>query len=203
MTLAKQSSNSGTFGRRGIGATTSARPAPTRRPTVSGRPEARTAEAAAKAADAIARDVGTAASRGKAYVYACLSGATTFLAVLFILSGVESRFFQSGPMLFLLAIPVLPTLALVLYIPTVVLSDIARLLSIPRGWADIGIGFVLGLGVGIGYAANAADAKSLTAAVALTVGGIVGGWAFWRAQGYPGLSRKSADAVDLAYEKIK
>ena len=203
MALAKHSANSGGFGRRGIGATPSGRPAPTRKPTVSGRPEARTAEAAAHAADAIARDVGTAASRGKAYVTACLSGATTFLAVLFILSGVESRFFQSGPMLFLLAIPVLPTLALVLYIPTVVLSDIARLASIPRGWADIGIGFVLGLGVGIGYAVTAADAKSLAAAIAITAGGTVGGWAFWRAQGYPGLSRAGRDAADIAYEKIK
>ncbi|AHB50239.1 hypothetical protein W911_12005 [Hyphomicrobium nitrativorans NL23] len=203
MALAKQSANSGTFGRRGVDASPRVRPASVRKPTVSGRPEARTAEAAAQAADAIARDVGTAASRGKAYAYACLSGATTFLAVLFILSGVESRFFQSGPMLFLLAIPVLPTLALALYIPTVVLSDLARLLSIPRGWSDIGIGFVLGLGVGIAYAVTAADAKSLATAVAITAGGIVGGWAFWRAQGYPGLSRAGRDAAEIAYHKIK
>lgn len=202
MAFAKQSSNSGTFGRRGVGAAPGARPAPARKPTVSGRPEARTAEAAAQVTDALARDVGTAASRGRAYLHACLSGATTFLAVLFVLSGVESRFFQSGPMLLLLAIPVLPTLALVLYIPTVVLSDIARLLSIPRGWADIGIGFVLGLGVGIAYAATSADAKSLAAAVAITAGGIVGGWAFWRAQGYPGLSRPGKEAADVVYQKI-
>ena len=203
MVLARQPANSGTFGRRGTGATPSARPARVRKPTVSGRPEARTAEAAAQAGGAIARDIGTAASRGKAYAYACLSGATTFLAVLFVLSGVESRFFQSGPMLFLLAVPVLPTLALVLYVPTVLLSDIARLLSIPRGWSDIGIGLVLGLGLGIAYAVTSADAKSLATAVAITAGGIVGGWAFWRAQGYPGLSRAGREAADLAYETIK
>lgn len=202
MALAKDSSNSGTFGRRGIGATPSARPHPARKPTVSGRPEARTAEAAARVTDAIARDVATAASRGKAYAYACLSGATTFLAVLFILSGVESRFFQSGPMLFLLAIPVLPTLALVLYIPTVVLSDIARLLSVPRGWADIGIGLVLGVGIAVGYAVTSADATSFATAIAIAAGGVVGGWAFWRAQGYPGLSRPGRDVADIAYKKI-
>ena len=202
MALAKDSSNSGTFGRRGIGAIPSARPHPARTSTVSGRPEARTAEAAARVTDAIARDVATAASRGKAYAYACLSGATTFLAVLFILSGVESRFFQSGPMLFLLAIPVLPTLALVLYIPTVVLSDIARLLSVPRGWADIGIGLVLGVGIAVGYAMTSADPKSLATAVAIAAGGVVGGWAFWRAQGYPGLSRPGRDVADIAYKKI-
>lgn len=202
MALAKDSSNSGTFGRRGVGATPSPRPHPARKPTVSGRPEARTAEAAARVTDAIARDVATAASRGKAYVYACLSGATMFLAVLFILSGVESRFFQSGPVLFLLAIPVLPTLALVLYIPTVVLSDIARLLSVPRGWADIGIGFVLGMGVAVGYAMTSADPKSLATAIAIAAGGVVGGWAFWRAQGYPGVSRPGRDVADIAYKKI-
>lgn len=203
MTFAKRSASPATFGRRTVGPSRKPAPAPARKPTVSGRPEARTADAAADAMDAVTGEVATAASRGKAYAYACLSGTATFIAVLFFLGGVENRIFQAGPMLVFLAVPVVPTLALALYIPTVVLSDIARLLSVPRGVADLGIGFILGLGVGIGFAVSVPDSSSLQAATATTVGGIVGGWAFWRAQGYPGVGSGHAAALDLAYKKIK
>lgn len=204
MTLARRSSSSAaTFGQRNTGPSRKPGSVPVRKPTVSGRPQARAAEAAADALETVASEVVTAASRGRAYAYACLSGTATFIAVLFVLGGVESRVFQAGPMLIFLAIPVVPTLALVLYIPTVVLSDVARLLSVPRGFADIGIGFVLGLGVGVAYAATSADGPAPQIAIATTLGGIVGGWAFWRAQGYPGLSSGSAAAFDLAYRKIK
>jgi hypothetical protein len=41
--------------------------------------------------------VTTAASRGKAYVKACLTGTAAFVAALFFLTGVENKVFQSGP----------------------------------------------------------------------------------------------------------
>jgi hypothetical protein len=200
MALAKSTSGTGTFGRRRTDALQPSRPVSVRNPTASPNPNA---EAVAPTIEAVVGQIGTAALRGKAYTRAILSGATTFLAVLFVLVGVESRVFQAGPMLIVLAIPVLPTLALILYIPTVVLSDIARLLSVPRGWADIGIGFVLGAGLGIGIALTSSDAHGIATAIATTAGGLVGGWAFWRAQGYPGTSSGTAAAFDLAYEKIK
>lgn len=203
MALARPPANSGSFGRRTTEPGRQAASAPSRKPTVSPRPEARTADAVSHAIDAVASDVNTAASRGKAYVSACLSGAAAFLAVLFVLTGVENRFFQAGPMLVFLAIPVVPTLALVLYLPTVVLSDVARLLSIPRGWADLGIGFVLGFGLGVAFAVTRSEPHAVQTAIGLTAGGLVGGWAFWRAQGYPGLSSGQAAAVDVAYRKLR
>lgn len=202
MALARQATGSGSFGRRGFDAPRAARAAPARKSTVSQRPEARTAEAARDAMEAIATDVGTAASRGKAYVKAILAAAMTFIAVLFVMAGVESRFFQSGPLLFLFAVPVLPTLGLILYIPTVILADLARLLSVPRGWSDIGIGTVLGVGLGVATAMTNPDDKALQTALAIAAGGIVGGFAFWRAQGYPGASSGAAAALDTAYKKM-
>ncbi|MDQ8699528.1 hypothetical protein [Hyphomicrobium sp. LHD-15] len=183
----------------------SARPAPHRRPTISNRPEARTREALAQAAEVVTTDVTTAASRGKAYFNACLAGTAAFVAALFFLSGVENRVFQAGPVLLFLAIPILPTLALILYIPTVALSDLARLLRVPRGWADIGIGLVLGAGLGIafGMSSEPDGNKSAMMALAMTTGGFVGGFAFWRAQGYPGTtSAGTAAAFDAVYEKM-
>jgi hypothetical protein len=148
--------------------------------------------------------IALSASRGKAYATAVLAGATAFIAALFVLTGVENRLFQAGPVLVFLAVPILPTLALVLYIPTVILSDIARLLSIPRGWADLGIGLLLGSGLGIAVAMTgpAVDRKSILTALALTAGGLMGGFAFWRAQGYPGASRGSTAALDQAYDTL-
>lgn len=194
------------FGRRGTPKPrqASAPSAPQRRPTVSAGADARTRETLVGARDAVAADVGTAASRGKAYVRACLAGAAAFLAALFVLTGVENRIFQAGPMLVVLAVPVLPTLALVLYIPTVVLSDIARLLSIPRGWADIGIGVTLGAGLGTAVAMTGPpdEGRSLMTTLAMTAGGFVGGFAFWRAQGYPGTSAAGAATLDRVYEEM-
>jgi len=192
------------FGRRSVvtqGKTTTP-PAPRRQPTVSARPEQRTHEALSQTTASIGEQVSTSASRGKAYLKACLAGTTAFIAVLFMLTGVENRVFEAGPMLIVLAIPVLPTLALILYIPTVVLSDIARLLSVPRGWADLGIGVLLGAGLGLGIATTSPDSKSMMMAIATTAGGLMGGFAFWRAQGYPGTSTATAAALDLVHEKL-
>ncbi len=150
-------------------------------------------------------DVTTAASRGKAYAKACLAGTAAFVAALFALTGVDNRFFQSGPALIVFALPVLPTLALILYIPTVVLSDLARLLRIPRGWADIGIGTALGIGLGIAMAMSSQpgeEQKTLLTALALAAGGFVAGFAFWRAQGHPGTATGTRAALDEIYKKI-
>jgi len=206
MALAKQTVNSGGFGRRGTAArsNTGPRPASSRPATVSPRPEDRTHDAIAEAAKAVGEQVSASASRGKAYAKACLAGTAAFIAALFALTGVENKVFQAGPMLIFLAIPILPTLALILYIPTVILSDVARLLSVPRGWADIGIGLMLGVGLGTAVAMSnpPGDGKSLMMALAMTAGGFIGGFAFWRAQGYPGTSSGSAAAFDHAYDKL-
>lgn len=192
------------FGRRGIATQgTAAGNGPKRRmeKAVASHPERAPTVVVAKPSS-LGDDVVTTVSRGKAYARAVLAGATTFIAALFMLTGVDNRFFQAGPMLIILAIPILPTLAAILYIPTVVLSDVARLLAVPRGWADIGIGFLLGLGLGVGMAVTSADSQSLITAVAITAGGLVGGFAFWRAQGYPGTSSGVAAAFDEAYDKL-
>ncbi|WP_439541649.1 hypothetical protein [Hyphomicrobium sp.] len=209
MTLGKQTkSQTQGFGRRSVtapakaSAKASERPAPQRQPTVSARPEQRTHDALGQTAKSVGEQVSTSASRGKAYLKACLAGTTAFIAVLFMLTGVDNRVFEAGPMLIVLAVPVLPTLALILYIPTVVLSDVARLLSVPRGWADLAIGFLLGAGLGVGIATTSPDEKSMIMAIATTAGGLMGGFAFWRAQGYPGTSSGTAAALDLTYEKL-
>jgi hypothetical protein len=195
-----------TFGRRGAVSRTQGRPTGgTPRSTASARPEQRTADASRDASQAMGGQIGLSASRGKAYAKAVVAGAITFIAVLFMLTGVDSKIFRSGPMLAFLAVPILPTLALILYIPTVVLSDVARLLAIPRGWADIAIGTTLGLGLGIATALSGTqdDGKALMLALAMTAAGVVGGFAFWRAQGYPGLTGAgAAAALDKAYEKL-
>lgn len=209
MTLAKtpNARPSPGFGRRGTlrAKSLQPRPAPQRRPTISARPEQRTREAVTEGTQAIGADVSTTASRGKAYVKACLAGTAAFIAALFVLTGVENKLFQSGPMLAFLAVPLLPTLALVLYIPTVVLSDLARLLSIPRGWADIGIGLLLGIGLGVAIVmASQPDEtrKAVLTALAMATGGFVAGFAFWRAQGYPGTASGTASALDEVYDRI-
>ena len=206
MTLARTPRQSSSFGRRGAAAV--GRPAYRAAPRPLAVPAAQqTAEGRSTIATSPSPGdrLASQASRGKAYVKAVIAGATMFLAVLFMLTGVENRFFQSGPMLAFLAVPILPTLALILYIPTVVLSDIARLLSIPRGWADIGIGLVLGTGLGTGVVvANPPDdGRSLAIVLAMTAGGLAGGFAFWRAQGYPGLASRPARALDEAYDKVR
>lgn len=199
----RRSAPHGSFGRRGLPTGASAarrsgdvRPSPA---PPSARPKATVAPP-----PSLGDGVAFQASRGKAYVKAVLAGATTFLAVLFLLTGVENRFFQSGPMLAFLAVPILPTLALILYIPTVVLSDVARLLAVPRGWADMAIGLILGGGLGVAVVMGNAidDGRYLMTALALTAGGFVGGFAFWRAQGYPGTSRSSARALDEVYDRV-
>lgn len=206
MPLAKQAVISGGFGRRGGGAPgkTGAPSAPQRRPTVSPRPDQRAQDAIQDALGSAGAQVSTSAARGKAYAKALLAGTMTFIAALFFLTGVENRIFQAGPMLIILAIPILPTLGVILYIPTVLLSEIARLVSIPRGWADIGIGLILGSGLGLAVALTSPgeEAKSMMLALAMTAGGVMGGFAFWRAQGYPGTSSGSAAALDLTYEKV-
>lgn len=195
-----------TFGRRRAGSRTQGGHAGgTSRPTVSARPAPRIANAARDASPSAGGQAGLSASRGKAYAKAVIAGAITFIAVLFMLTGVDNKLFRSGPMLAFLAVPMLPTLALILYVPTVVLSDAARLLAIPRGWADIAIGTTLGLGLGVATALSGTqgDGKSLMLALAMTAAGAVGGFAFWRAQGYPGLAAPGAAAVlDRAYEKL-
>lgn len=203
MTLAKQT---GGFGRRGVVAQRKAPAqgsAPPRQATISSRREPQRETTIARP-PSLGDEVVTSASRGKAYFKACLAGTAAFIAALFALTGVENKVFQAGPMLIFLAIPVLPTLALILYIPTVVLSDVARLLSIPRGWADLGIGFILGSGLGIAVAMSnpPGDDKSLTMALAMTAGGLLGGFAFWRAQGYPATSSGAAAAFDDAYDGL-
>jgi hypothetical protein len=195
-----------TFGRRGADEASKGphRPVPQRRPTISSRPDQRTREAITEAADAVTADVATTASRGKAYFKACLAGTAAFIAALFTLTGVDNRVFEAGPMLVFLAIPVLPTLAVILYIPTVVLSDIVRLLGIPRGWADLGIGLTLGVGLGVAIAMTSSpdDKKALLMGLAMAAGGFVGGFAFWRAQGYPGSASGTAAALDEVYDQI-
>jgi hypothetical protein len=205
MALANQTrSQAQSFGRRAVAAPAKAAApsASKRQPTVSPGPAQRTHDALSQTAKSVGEQVSTSASRGKAYLKACLAGTTAFIAVLFMLTGVENRIFEAGPMLIVLAIPVLPTLALILYIPTIMLSDIARLLSVPRGWADLGIGVLLGAGLGLGIATTSPDSKSMTMAIATTAGGLMGGFAFWRAQGYPGTSSATAAALDLAHEKL-
>ncbi|HEX2842898.1 hypothetical protein [Hyphomicrobium sp.] len=193
-----------TFGRRGVKTTPAKGPATQRKPTISPRPEQRAQDAIQEAAQSAGEQVAVQASRGKAYFKACLAGTAAFIAALFALTGVDNKLFQAGPMLIFLAIPVLPTLALILYIPTVVLSDIARLLSIPRGWADLGIGLTLGMGLGIATAMSSGPdtGKSMMMGLAMTAGGFIGGFAFWRAQGYPGTSSGSAAAFDQAYDHL-
>jgi hypothetical protein len=207
MALARQpGARSQTFGRREtvIIGQNPQQPAVRRRPTISSRSDERNREALAETVQAVGAEVSTAASRGKAYVKACLAGSTAFVAALFVLTGVDNRLFQAGPMLMILAIPVLPTLAVILYVPTVVLSDIARLLKLPRGWADIGIGLTLGVGLGVATAMTSTpqDGKPVLMALAMAAGGFVGGFAFWRAQGYPGTASGSAAALDQVYENI-
>jgi hypothetical protein len=206
MALAKHTGSSGGFGRRGVVAQRKVpanEPAPQRRGTVSPRPEPQRETTIARP-QSLGDEVATSASRGKAYVKALLAGTTTFIAALFMLTGVDNRFFEAGPMLIVLAVPILPTLGAILYIPAVVLSDVARLLSIPRGWADLGIGFVLGIGLGIAVAMSnpPGEQKSLMMVLAMTAGGLMGGFAFWRAQGYPGTSSGTAAAFDHAYDKL-
>lgn len=206
MTLANNTATrSSGFGRRGAAPAHGPHAQPVRRPTISPRPETRAQEAVAEAARAMSTDVTTATSRGRAYATACLAGTAAFVAALFALTGVDNRFFQAGPALIVFALPAVPTLALILYIPTVMLSDLARLLRIPRGWADIGIGLALGIGLGIAMVMSSQpgeEQKTLLTALALAAGGFVAGFAFWRAQGYPGTVTGTGAALDEIYKKI-
>ncbi|NNG04625.1 MAG: hypothetical protein HKM95_11060 [Inquilinus sp.] len=80
--------------------------------------------------------------------------------------------------------------------PAWVLAKLAVHFRVPRGFADIAIGGLLGCVMLI-----SGDWKLQH--VAFIMGGLVGGFVFWRAQGYPGASERTAKLGDAAARVIR
>jgi len=99
---------------------------------------------------------------------------------------------------------VMMTFAPLLLIPIRLLSDLFRLVSVPRGVSDILIGGLVGSLMLLPAITEGTAPDPL--AGCFVVGGLLGGFVFWRARGYPGLSshhHRTADRFGTALDKSR
>lgn len=145
-----------------------------------------------------------ASARGSiawAYVNACAAAFATVIAISVLFGGSHSpladkSFFQN-----IVGMVVAPTLGGVMAIPAFLLAQAVAFLGIRRGVADVLVGGVLGsawllLALSDGKAINAQH-------YAFLLGGCFGGFAFWRAQGYPGTTSTTAAVLDQVYARVR
>ena len=92
----------------------------------------------------------------------------------------------------------------ILVIPVRVLADVARLARLPRGASDIAIGGLCGSLMMAPDLAAGAPVKPM--AWAFVLGGLFGGFTFWRSRGYPALDdmgRRYAEALHRTLDRLR
>ncbi len=93
------------------------------------------------------------------------------------------------------------SLAPVMAIPAYIVARIVSLIKIPRGAADIVVGGVLG---SAWLLMQFSEGKLPSAtAFCFFLGGLVGGFSFWRSCGYPGVSRRMHHALDDGFVRVR
>ena len=134
-----------------------------------------------------------------AYVKACAVAFASALAITVLFGGSHNP--MAGNSLFqnLVGIIVAPTLGGVMAVPAFILAQIVSLLGIRRGGRDGRRS--AGLGLDRAGAVRRQDAGR--DAHAFLIGGCIGGFAFWRAQGYPGVTSKTAGILDQVYDRAR
>ncbi len=131
-----------------------------------------------------------------AYFKAVIVGFASSLAFVGFLSGVGGGLGDFKVMQYIAGAMVSLTMAPVLAVPAYVLSQIAAQMTIPRGYSDVLIGGILG---SIMFVSDGGFAQQ----IAFVFGGMVGGFAFWRARGCPGASTATANALDAAFRGVR
>jgi len=136
-----------------------------------------------------------------AYVKACAVAFATVIAISVLFGGSRSPFADKSLFQNIIGIVVAPTLGGVMAIPTFLLVQIVSFLGIRRGVADILVGGSLGsawllLALYDGIPLTSLHFAFLTA-------GCVGGFVFWRAQGYPGASPATVAVLGQAYDRAR
>ncbi len=79
-------------------------------------------------------------------------------------------------------------------IPIRILADIFRLMQVPRGYSDVLIGGLCGSIMMLPDLTSGDMPEPIT--ICFTLGGLAGGFVYWRARGYPGLDRRYAKSAE-------
>lgn len=137
----------------------------------------------------------------RAYIKACAVAFTAVLAVSVAFGGSNNPFAGNSLFQNIVSAVVAPALGGALAVPVFVLAQIVSLLGIRRGVADVLVGGMLG---SAWLLLALSDGKPINAVhFAFLLGGCVGGFAFWRAQGYPGANSATAAALDQVYGRVR
>lgn len=139
-----------------------------------------------------------ASSTAWAYLKACAAAFTATMAAIVFVDGTSSPLADLQLFQTIVSGFVAMSLAPMMALPAFVLAQIAMLARLPRGIADIVVGGILG-SAWIALALSKGQAPDLMH-YCFVLGGLVGGFAFWRSKGYPGASRSSARSIELAYQ---
>jgi hypothetical protein len=102
---------------------------------------------------------------------------------------------------YLMAAMMLPFLFMLSIIP----RGLVGLLKLKRGTSDLIVGTTLGAIMAIASVMNPeiASKNGLPGGLAVLVGGFVGGWCFWRCQGYPDMSPSMRAKLDRIYAGLR
>jgi len=135
--------------------------------------------------------------RIKSYFFACVAGFTFSIIAMGLIDGASAPGgFGSQFFLNIVSSIVMLTLAPFLLIPARILADVMRAIQVPRGCSDILIGIVLG---SVMFLPEVSTGEAIKwQKLAFVIGGGIGGFAYWRSRGYPGLKRKYNKAAELA-----
>jgi hypothetical protein len=136
-----------------------------------------------------------------AYIKACATAFAIVIALSVLFGGSHNSFADKSFFQNFVGMVVAPTLGGVMAIPAFLLAQVVAFLGIRRGVADVLVGGLLGsawllLALSDGKAINSQH-------VAFLLGGCAGGFAFWRAQGYPGTTSTTAAALDQVYARVR
>lgn len=136
-----------------------------------------------------------------AYIKACATAFAIVIALSVLFGGSHNSFADKSFFQNIVGMVVAPTLGGVLAVPAFLLAQVVAFLGIRRGVADVLVGGVLGsawllLALSDGKAINAQH-------YAFLLGGCFGGFAFWRAQGYPGTTSTTAAVLDQVYARVR
>jgi hypothetical protein len=139
------------------------------------------------------------------YFKACVAalGTAILLSSFFIDSNAPAPFTSRIFVNFVSGI-VMITYAPLLLIPIRILADVFRLACVPRGVSDILIGGLVGSLMLLPAITEGKAPEPMT--ICFIIGGLIGGFVFWRARGYPGLTtqhHKTADQFGSVLDRAR
>ena len=145
-----------------------------------------------------------------AFLRAIFSGAAAafalhalFASIFGVFSSGETSYYLNSALFF-----ILPQIALLVWIPVRVIAAVLKLLHTPIQWRAILNGTILGAAAPIEYlivgSENSVAAsilgdtsgQVLSMSIILVLSGAIGGFVFWRACGYPGITPQTGQIID-------